>query len=225
MSDASGIHETARIHPTALLEEGVTVGASTSIWDSVHVRHGARIGERCIVGEKSYVAYDVVIGDLVKINAMVYVCAGVTVGDGVMISAGTTFTNDRYPRALDRGLTGAETSDVTEETLDTTVEDGVTIGAGAIIGPGLTLGRFSMVGMGAVVTRSVAPHVLVAGNPARPVAVVCACGPRLASMDRFEALGHDDVLTCPRCERTYGRDRDRLVIRTDPWADGARLRI
>lgn len=225
MSDPGLIHRTARVHPTAIVEEGVRLGAGTSVWDGVHIRHGARVGERGIVGEKSYIAYDVVVGDLVKINAMVYVCAGVTVGDGVMIAAGTIFTNDRYPRALDRELVAPETSDLTEDTLATRVADGVTIGAGAVIGPGLTLGRFSMVGMGSVVTRDVLPHVLVIGNPARPVAVVCACGPRLASLDRFDALTPADTLSCPRCERTYGRDGDRLVIRRDPWADGARLRV
>jgi len=223
MEELARVHETARIHPTAIVENGVVLGPETAVWDGVHIRHGARIGDRSIVGEKTYIAYDVVIGNLVKINAMVYICAGVTIGDGVMVSAGTIFTNDRYPRALDRRLAGPETSDVTEDTLSTTVEDGVTIGAGAVIGPGLRLGRFSMVGMGSVVTRDIPPHVLVAGNPARPVAVVCACGPRLASMDRFEGLGPDDLLTCHRCERRYGRDGDRLVARHDPWADGALL--
>src|SRR3990172_1611540 len=74
-----------RIHPTAIVEEGVVIGAGTSIWDSVHIRKNARVGRDSIIGEKSYIAYDVAIGDLVKINAGVYICAGVTIEDGCMI--------------------------------------------------------------------------------------------------------------------------------------------
>jgi carbonic anhydrase/acetyltransferase-like protein (isoleucine patch superfamily) len=100
----------AWVHPTALVEQGVVLGEGTKIWDNVHLRRGARIGKSCIIGEKSYVAYDVVIGDYVKLNAAVYVCAAVTIEDFCMISAHTVFTNDRFPRAGNRELTGLETS-------------------------------------------------------------------------------------------------------------------
>ena len=93
-----------RIHPTALIEDDVTIGDGSAVWDNVHIRHGTTIGEQCIVGEKTYIAYDVVIGDRVKINAMVYICTAVTIEDGVMISAGTVFTNDRFPRATTPNL-------------------------------------------------------------------------------------------------------------------------
>ena len=86
-----------RIHPTAEIENDVTMGDGTAIWSHVHVRSGARIGADCIVGEKTYIAGGVVIGDFVKINAMAYLCAGVTLERGVMVAAGTIFTNDRYP--------------------------------------------------------------------------------------------------------------------------------
>ncbi len=89
----------AAIHPTAIIEEGVELGAGTAVWDNVHIRHGARLGDECIVGEKTYIAYGVRIGHRVKINAMVYICSAVTIEDGVMVSAGTVFTNDRFPRA------------------------------------------------------------------------------------------------------------------------------
>ncbi len=93
-----------RIHPTAIVEEGVTIGSGTSVWDNVHIRGPeTTIGEDCIVGEKSYIAYGVKIGDRVKINAMVYICTAVTIEDGVMISAGTIFTNDRFPARDDAG--------------------------------------------------------------------------------------------------------------------------
>ena len=80
-----------KIHPTAIIEDGVKIGEGTSVWDNVHIRTRAKIGEECIVGEKTYIAYDVKIGNRVKINAMVYICAAVTIEDGVMISAANNF--------------------------------------------------------------------------------------------------------------------------------------
>lgn len=166
----------AKVHPTALIEDGVTIGDGTSVWDGVHVRRGATIGRSCIVGEKTYVAYDVVIGDLCKLNACVYVCAGVTIESGVMVAAHVVFTNDVTPRATDPDVTALRPSAPDEATRQTVVRRGATIGANATIGPGVELGAFCMVGMGSVVTRSVPAHALVVGNPARVVGVVCACG-------------------------------------------------
>lgn len=197
--------DSVRVHPTAIVEEGVRLGEDTSVWDAVHLRRGARIGRSCIVGEKSYVAYDVVIGDFVKINANVYVCAGVTIEDFCMISAHVVFTNDRFPRAGNVDLTGLETSDVTEETLETVVRKGTTIGANATIGPGLSLGPFAMVGMGSVVTRDVEAHRLVVGNPARGAGWVCVCGRPLDIPDGDFADRRVEV-SCGRCERDYVRD-------------------
>lgn len=166
----------ARVHPTALIEENVTLGKKTSVWDNVHIRHGASIGDECIVGEKSYIAYDVKIGNRVKINAMVYICAAVTIQDGVMISASTTFTNDRFPRATFPDLKNLRPSEPDEHTLPTLVREGSTIGAGCIIGNDLEIGKWAMVGMGSVVTKSVPDFHLVLGSPARSVGAVCKCG-------------------------------------------------
>ncbi len=190
-----------RIHPTALVEDGVHIGEHSAVWDGVHIRHGARLGRHVTVGEKTYIAYDVVIGDFVKINAMAYICAGVTIEDMCMVSAGAVFTNDRYPRAMDRSLRALETSDPTEETLRTRVCRGTTVGANATIGPGITLGAFSMVGMGAVVTRDIPDYGLAVGNPARLIGYVCVCGPRLAAADA--AAGSQDDVVCLRCGRIY----------------------
>lgn len=193
---------TPRIHPTALIEEGVGVGEGTSVWDNVHIRHGASIGRECIIGEKTYIAYDVVIGDLVKINAFVYVCAGVTIEDMVMIAAGTVFTNDRFPRAAHPGRRELLTSAPTDDTLATTVRRGTTIGANATIGPGIELGAYSMIGMGAVVTRSVLPLQIVTGCPARPAGWVCVCGHPLRVRARRR-------VSCPACDRSYPLRRGR----------------
>jgi len=147
------------------------------VWDSVHIRGpGTSIGSSSIIGEKTYVAYDVIIGNRVKINAFVYICAGVTIDDGVMISAGTIFTNDRFPRATTPDLSELLSSDEPEDMPRARVGAGTTIGAGAIIGPGVEIGRYAMIGMGTVLTRSTGDHMLVIGNPGRPVGLVCACG-------------------------------------------------
>lgn len=210
---------TARVHPTAIIEEGVKIGRGTAIWDNVHIRSGATLGEECIVGEKTYIAYGVRIGNRVKINAFVYVCAAVTIEDGVMVSAGTLFTNDRFPRATTPDLKRLRSSDPDEHTLPTLVREGASLGAGCVIGNDLTIGRFAMVGMGSVVTRSVLDFHLVVGNPARSVGCVCRCGQIVA---RFEKSGPDDVipstqpsdprtdLRCPACGSSY-RIRDQRV--------------
>jgi acetyltransferase-like isoleucine patch superfamily enzyme len=196
------------IHDSAIVEDGVIIGNHSAIWDNVHIRHGAQIGSHTTVGEKTYIAYDVHIGSHVKINAMVYICAGVTIEDMCMISAGVVFTNDRYPRSMNRELTALETSNVTEETLPAFVRKGATIGANATIGPGLELGPFSMVGMGAVVTRNVPAQTLVVGNPARAVGLVCICGPRLIDLD--SPPPSNTPLSCERCGRQYQWDGKQL---------------
>jgi UDP-2-acetamido-3-amino-2,3-dideoxy-glucuronate N-acetyltransferase len=181
-----------RIHPTALVESGVEIGAGTSVWDNVHIRGPAWIGPDCIIGEKTYIAYGVRVGRCVKINAQVYVCTGVTIEDRVMISAGVIFTNDRYPRAFAIDGEGLASSAPNEDTLQTVVRAGATIGAGAIIGPGLEIGAYAMVGMGAVVTADVPSHALVYGNPARVRGYVCVCG---------EPLPQDDATAAEHCAR------------------------
>ncbi|MDH3494619.1 MAG: acetyltransferase [Acidobacteriota bacterium] len=190
-----------KIHPTAIIEEGVTIGDGTSVWDSVHIRHGATIGEECIVGEKSYIAYDVKIGNRVKINAMVYICAAVTIEDGVMISASTTFTNDRFPRATTPDLQQLRSSEPDEHTLPTLVREGATIGAGCTIGNDLTIGRWAMIGMGSLVTKSVPDFHLAVGSPARSIGAVCRCG------EMIHKFGEDpaSIIEC-RCGLRYTVD-------------------
>jgi UDP-3-O-[3-hydroxymyristoyl] glucosamine N-acyltransferase len=193
---------TTRVHPTAIIEENVRIGDATSIWDNVHVRHGTTIGSNCIVGEKTYIAYDVKIGDLVKINAMVYICTAVTIEDGVMISAGTVFTNDRFPRAATSDLRHLKPSEPDDETLPTLVKQGATIGAGCVIGNDLSIGRFAMVGMGSVVTKSVEDFHLVLGHPARPVGCVCRCGKLLSRFDTMKEEVETEV-ECQSCKLPY----------------------
>jgi UDP-2-acetamido-3-amino-2,3-dideoxy-glucuronate N-acetyltransferase len=185
-----------RIHPTAIIEEGVTLGPGTSVWDNVHIRRGTQLGEQCLVGGKTTIAYDVQIGNRVKINSAAYICNAVTIEDGVMISAGVIFTNDRFPRATTNDLSQLRPSTPDEHTLPTLVREGATIGAGAIIGCDLTIGRFAMIGMGSVVTRSAPDFHLVIGSPARSIGCVCRCGHPLM---KWSEQTSDDA-THVRCE-------------------------
>lgn len=198
------------IHPTAIVEEGVSIGPGTSVWNNVHIRRSAHIGEQCIIGEKTYIAYEVQIGNRVKINAFVYICAAVTIEDGVMISAGTVFTNDRFPRATTSDLRETRSSQPDEHTLPTRVCQGATIGAQCTIGNNLAIGRFAMVGMGSVVTKPVPDFHLVIGAPARSVGCVCRCGEPIY---RFKGdIGAQNLqLVCRTCKLLYSLNRGMVT--------------
>ena len=109
-----------------------------------------------------------------------------TIEDGVMISAGTVFTNDRFPRATTTNLKELRPSEPDEDTLPTLVKEGATIGAGCTIGNDLSIGRFAMVGMGSLVTKQVDDFHLVLGHPARPFGCVCRCGHPLVRFDEMD---------------------------------------
>jgi len=189
-----------RVHPSAIVEAGVIIGEDTSVWDNAHVRAGARIGSGCIVGDKAYIGPGVVVGDLVKLNTSVYLCTGVTIERGVMVSAHVVFTNDMYPRAADPDLAHLRSSEPNDDTRTTVVREGSTIGAAAVIGPGVEIGRFSMIGMGSVVTKSVAPFHLVVGNPAQTIGFVCRCGHRLRPDGSPTTSSHT---ACSACGRAF----------------------
>lgn len=191
-----------RIHPTALVEDGVRLGDGTAVWDNAHLRSGAVVGRQCIIGGKSYLADEVRLGDRVKVNADVYLCSGVTVEDGAMLSAHVVFTNDRFPRATTSDLSALRPSEVDEHTERTTVREGATIGASAVIGPGLTIGRFAMVGMGSVVTHDVPDFHMAVGSPARSTAVVCRCGAPVLRMAETD-VGRSIEVRCHDCGRRY----------------------
>jgi UDP-2-acetamido-3-amino-2,3-dideoxy-glucuronate N-acetyltransferase len=193
---------TSLIHPTAIIEDDVQIGPDTCVWDHVHIRHSTRIGEQCIIGEKTYIAYRVQIGNRVKINAFVYICTGVTIEDGVMISAGTIFTNDRFPRATTVDLKQLRPSEPDEHTLRTLVREGATIGAGSVIGAGLVIGRFAMIGMGSVVTKSVPDFHLVIGHPATSIGCVCRCGQPLFRF-KDSTIGESKEESCRTCGLSY----------------------
>lgn len=165
------------IHPTAEVSPDAIIGEDTHIWHQAQVREGARIGRHCIIGKSVYIDANVTIGDRVKIQNNASIYRGATIEDGVFIGPHVIITNDRYPRAIrpDGELKGATDWELGY----TRVCYGASLGAGSILVAGVTVGRFAMVGAGAVVTHDVPDYGLVVGNPARLVGYVCVCGRRL----------------------------------------------
>lgn len=191
------------VHASALCESQ-HIGSGTRIWAFSHVLDRARIGSRCNIGEHCYIESGANIGDRVVVKNGVQVWDGVTIDDEAFIGPAVCFTNDMTPRS--RGLTQAMSRYSHPENwrLSTRIERGASIGAGAVILPGLTIGAYAMIGAGSVVNRDVPPHRLVAGNPARAIGWVCACGGRLT-----------DNLLCTICERSFALDDGELVVKVN----------
>lgn len=180
-------------HPTATIDPGCEIGNGTHIWHYSHVMAGARIGRSCTIGQNVFVAKDAVIGNNVKIQNNVSVYEGVVLEDDVFCGPSMVFTNVLNPRShISRK----------HEFRPTLVRRGATIGANATIICGVTLGAYSFVGAGAVVTRDVPDYGLVIGAPGRLVGWVCGCGVRL----ELDAGGEAQEATCGACGRWYRWD-------------------
>ncbi len=160
------------------------IGAGTKIWHLVHLRAGAVVGADCVLGKNVFVDAGAVVGDRVKIQNNVSVYAGVTLEDEVFVGPSAVFTNDMFPRAQNPSW----------QIVPTLVRRGASIGANATIVCGTTVGEFATVGAGSVVTRDVANHEIVVGNPARHLGWVCECG-RVSS----RAADPPDDFTCEEC--------------------------
>ena len=183
----------ARIHPTADVAASAVIGPGTSVWNQAQVRDGARIGSNCVLGKNAYVDTGVQIGDRVKIQNNVSVYQGVTIEDGVFVGPHVCFTNDKVPRAINRD--GSAKTDADWEVSPTLVRRGAALGANSTILPGVSIGRWAMVGSGSVVTRDVLDYELVVGNPARRIGTACPCGEPLRDADDGSPFEGD----CPRC--------------------------
>lgn len=174
----------ARIHPTAIVEDGSLVGEDTAVWHHAHVRSGAVIGRSCNLGKNVYIDDGARVGDRVKIQNNVSVYHGVEIGDDVFVGPSAVFTNDLRPRAhaADWRITA------------TRIRSGASIGANATVICGTEIGENAMVAAGSVVTRTVRPHQLVAGNPARHLGWVCRCGAVISREEQPPAS-----LSCEGC--------------------------
>ena len=185
-----------RVHPTAEVSSDAVIGPGTSIWNQAQVRERARIGAECVIGKNVYVDVGVVIGDRVKVQNNVSLFRGVTVEDGAFVGPHVCFTNDTVPRAVNPD--GSPKTDADWEVSPILVRSGAALGANSTILPGVTIGRWAMIGAGSVVTRDVADHELVAGNPARRIGSACVCGQPLRDVDREPFAGD-----CPACGRPF----------------------
>jgi UDP-2-acetamido-3-amino-2,3-dideoxy-glucuronate N-acetyltransferase len=185
------------IHPTALVETD-RIGRGTRVWAFTHVLPGVSIGRDCNIGGHCYIESGATVGDRVTVKNGNHLWSGVTLEDGVFVGPGVVFTNDRHPRSPRLGVTGSRYEHESGWLQRTRVGRGATLGAGAVLLPGLTIGEFAFVAAAALVTRDVAPHALVAGHPAERVGWVCRCGRSL------EPRG--DRLVCGECGLAYRAD-------------------
>ena len=183
------------IHPSAHVSPDAEIGEGTKIWHEAQVREGAVIGRNCVLGKSVYVGRNVKIGDNVKLENRVSVFQGVTIEDDVFVGPHVVFTNDLRPRSFNTDW----------KIVPTLVKKGASIGANSTIICGITIGEYSMIGAGSVVTKDVPPHALVYGNPARIRGFVCKCGERLVKEDEKNDYV---VMACPLCKAKYDIPKD-----------------
>jgi UDP-2-acetamido-3-amino-2,3-dideoxy-glucuronate N-acetyltransferase len=183
-------------HPTAVIDEGATIGQDTRIWHFSHVMSGAKIGANCILGQNTFIADGVVIGNLVKIQNNVSLYKGVIVEDEVFLGPSVVLTNVVNPRSF------IERKDEFKPTL---IGRGATIGANATILSGIKLGAWSFIGAGAVVTRDVPDFALFTGNPARHTGWMSKAGFKL----EFDLSGR---AFCAHANERYQLNKENVVI-------------
>ena len=181
------------VHPSADVSPDARIGAGTRIWHEAQVREGAVVGADCVIGKGVYIDRDVVVGDRVKIQNRASLYRGLTVENNVYIGPHVSFSNDKYPRAVNPD--GSSKGDGDWELVPTLVREGASIGAGAVVLPGVTVGRWAMVGAGAVVTRDVPDQAIVTGNPGRVTGRACVCG--------WPLEREGEAWRCAVCGRTF----------------------
>ena len=181
------------IHPTALVDDGCTLGDDTKIWHFCHVMKGAAIGRRCILGQNVFIDRNVDIGDNVKIQNNVSVYTGCHIADHAFLGPSCVFTNVITPRSA------FPRTDPERDYYDTWVRRGASIGANATIRCGVELGEWCLIGSGAVVTKNVPPHAIMAGVPAKQAGWACLCAGVL------KPRAGDGRWVCPEdnCNREY----------------------
>ena len=174
-------------HPTAIIDEGCTIGKGTKIWHFSHIMPNCQLGENCNIGQNVVISPEVVLGKNVKVQNNVSIYTGVTCDDDVFLGPSMVFTNVINPRsAVNRK----------SEYLKTHVGRGASIGANATIVCGHNIGEFAFIGAGAVVTKEVLPYSLVVGNPARHKGWMSEYGHKL----NFDKT---NTAVCPESGETY----------------------
>ncbi len=191
---------TVFVHPSAICESAA-IGDGSRVWAFAHIMDGAVVGRDCNIGDHAFIESGVQVGQRVTIKNGVMLFRGVSIEDDVFIGPSVTFTNDRYPRSPRMPEVAGRYKCDANWLAPTVVRHGATIGAGAVILPGVTIGTYATVGAASVVTRDVADHRLVLGNPARAVGWMCVCG-----------LPLRDPWTCRQCRRRYEVRSDQLAL-------------
>ena len=172
------------VHESSVVDDGAKIGEGTKVWHFCHIQTGAQIGNNCSLGQNVNVANNVKIGNGVKIQNNVSVYEGVELEDYVFCGPSAVFTNDLTPRAkYPKGSAAYK---------KTLIKQGASIGANATVVCGHTVGKWALIGAGAVVASNVPDHALMLGIPARQAGWVCECGERL-----------NETLECSACERKY----------------------
>ena len=183
-----------KIHPSAVVDDGSSIGEGTSIWHFSHICSGAVIGKNCSIGQNVLVADNAILGNGVKIQNNVAIYGGVTVEDDVFLGPSCVLTNITNPR-----------SQVSRKTLyqKTLIRRGATIGANATIVCGITLGRYSFIGAGAVVTKDVFDYGLVLGNQGKLSGFMSRHGHKLYFDENNQAI-------CPESKYRYTKEGDEV---------------
>ncbi len=181
------------LHESVYVDLPCEIGPGTRIWHFSHVMEGSRIGRDCNLGQNVVISPGVTLGNRVKIQNNVSVYEGVTLEDDVFCGPSMVFTNVVNPRSeIPRK----------NEYRETRVRIGATLGANATVVCGVEIGRYALVGAGAVITQDVAPYALMLGVPARRAGWVCRCGVTLAG-----SLGS---IPCAACGNLYEAAEDTL---------------
>jgi UDP-2-acetamido-3-amino-2,3-dideoxy-glucuronate N-acetyltransferase len=198
--------DSPRIEPTADVDQSAEIGAGSTVWHLAQVRENARLGSGCIVGRGAYVGPGVLIGDNVKLQNYALVYEPAVLEDGVFIGPAAVLTNDMFPRSTD--LAGRLKRAPDWESLGVVIREGASLGARAVVVAGVEIGKWALVGAGAVVTKNVPDFGLVVGVPARRVGWVGRAGVPL------EATGAGEW-RCPRSGERYHESDGTLTARGD----------
>ncbi len=198
--------EGARIQPTADVDGTAVLGRGSLVWHLAQIRENARLGRNCIVGRGAYVGPGVVIGDNVKLQNYALVYEPSRLEDHVFVGPAAVLTNDVYPRSVD--VSGKLKRPEDWNAAGVLIREGASLGARAVVVAGCRVGRWALVGAGAVVTRDVPDFALVAGTPARRIGWVGRAGVRLVASGGC-------TWRCPQTDELY-QESDGLLREHDP---------
>jgi UDP-2-acetamido-3-amino-2,3-dideoxy-glucuronate N-acetyltransferase len=193
-------HPGVTIHESCYIDEPCVIGAGTKIWHFSHVMKNCRIGEKCNLGQNVVVSPDVTLGNNVKVQNNVSIYTGVTIEDDVFCGPSMVFTNILIPRSeiIRR-----------DEYVKTIIRKGVSMGANCTIVCGTEVGKYALIGSGAVVSKNVLAYALMVGVPAKRIGWVCRCGHTLPRSDSGEAL------QCRECGNEYTEHNGALVAKKE----------